>query len=508
MSGTWRDSCRFRFSPRSASSDGTTPLGATPVQIALARRFPAQPFWIGGGLAALALGAGFVASSSNALLVPVFVGGLLGGGLLLLRPHLGVLCLLAALMFRYPEWLLGLGWLSPNTLIALALAGILGLTVLVTGRAEFLKSNQIRIFILIGVLLGLNWYFSGSVEPPANLANLDLTQRVIDRYVFQFMFIVFAVAFIRSPGQLLALTALFLFAVFWTIPGAIFHSYSGEPMVTKAEALRAAATTGAAAAENSNRLAFIALMGASLVWFAVQPYRSSIVRLLGLAAMLALVITVFMSGSRSGVLNLALLSLLLLWQSRLRAGQIAVLVVMAAVAVGIGAMLVPQPVWDRLMTFIPSEGGDAWTPDTIVGSNVRRLTILEAGLKLVAENPILGVGIGNFRWMAALDPSFGGIVMSPHNAYLGTLAEGGIVLLGGYLLLFGWTLRDLTGVIKQSARSPEVGLRWLAVATRTNLILFLAFSLFAEVWKEFFFLLIIATSAVLAQIYRRAAERA
>jgi O-antigen ligase len=477
------------------------------VRVALARHFPTQPFWIGGGVVALGLGAGFVASSSNALLVPLLVGGLLGGGLLLLRPYVGVLFLLAALMFRYPEWLLGLGWLSPNTLIALALAGILGLTVLLTGRADFLRSNQIRILLLIGVMLGLSWYVSGSVEPPPHLANLDLTGRVIDRFVFQFMFILFAVAFVRTPGQLLALTALFLVAVFWTIPGAMSHSYSAGAVVTKAEALRASGTAGAATAENSNRLAFIALMGASLVWFGIQQYRSPVVRLLGLSAMVALVITVLMSGSRSGILNLMVLALLLLWQSRLRAGQIAGLVVMAVVIVGVGAMLVPQPVLDRLMTFIPSEGGDAWTPDSITESNVRRLTVLGAGLKLAAENPILGIGIGNFRWMVALDPSYGGLAMSPHNAYLGVLTEGGIVLLGGYLLLFGWTLRDLTGVLKQSARSPEVGLRWLALATRTNLILFLVFSLFAEVWKEFFYLLIIATSAALAQIYRRAAER-
>jgi O-antigen ligase len=473
---------------------------------ALTRRGPTQPLGIGGGVLALGLGSWLVASS-NTLLVPLVVGGLLGGGALLLWPHLGVLIMLAALIFKYPEWLLGLGWLSPNTLISLALAGILGLRILLTGRADFLKSNQVRIFLVIGVLLGISWYVSGSIEPPPHLANLDLTGRVIDRFVFQLMFTVFAVAFIRTPGQLLALTALFLVAVFWTIPGAIVHSYGAEELVTKAEALRATATTGVAAAENSNRLAFVALMGASLIWFAIQQYRSPVLRLLGLPAMVALVTTVFMSGSRSGILNLMLLSLLLLWQSRLRAGQMVGLIVTTALALVIGAMLVPQPVWDRLLTFVPAEGGDAWTPDSVVTSNVRRLTTLEAGLKLVAENPILGIGIGNFRWMTALDPSHGGIAMSPHNAYLGVLAEGGILLLGAYLMLFGRTLRDLTGAIKEAARLPEIGLRWLAVATRTNLILLLSFSLFAEVWKEFFFLLIMATSGVLAQIYRRAAER-
>ena len=81
----------------------------------------------------------------------------------------------------------------------------------------------------------------------------------------------------------------------------------------------------------------------------------------------------------------------------------------------------------------------------------------------------MGAGIGNFRWMTTFDIEHGGISMAAHNAYLLALAEGGLVLLGAYLLLFGVTLRDLWRARAQSARLPEVGLQWLILATRTNL---------------------------------------
>ena len=70
----------------------------------------------------------------------------------------------------------------------------------------------------------------------------------------------------------------------------------------------------------------------------------------------------------------------------------------------------------------------------------------------------MGIGIGNFRWMTALDAEHGGISMAAHNAYLLALAEGGIVLLACYLFLFWITARDLSRTLQEAARRPEVGL--------------------------------------------------
>jgi len=97
--------------------------------------------------------------------------------------------------------------------------------------------------------------------------------------------------------------------------------------------------------------------------------------------------------------------------------------------------------------------------------------------------------------------------MTLHSSYLLTLAEGGVILLGAYLLLFWVTLRDLGKSLKLSALAPEIRLRWLVLATRTNLILLLVFSLFTDTWKEFYYLLILGTTAVLSQLYQKAAEQ-
>jgi O-antigen ligase len=161
-------------------------------------------------------------------------------------------------------------------------------------------------------------------------------------------------------------------------------------------------------------------------------------------------------------------------------------------------MLVPDAVMQRILSGFSST--DA--PKSVALGDAGRLAVLGVGLALAAQNPIMGIGIGNFRWMT-FEQS--GIATAAHNAYVLTLAEGGILLLAGYLVLFWLTARDLNRALWQSRRLPQVGLEWLVLATRTNLILLLVVSLFAEAWKEFYILLIVGTAGILAQIYARAA---
>jgi hypothetical protein len=106
-----------------------------------------------------------------------------------------------------------------------------------------------------------------------------------------------------------------------------------------------------------------------------------------------------------------------------------------------------------------------------------------------------------------METTYGGVAAAAHNAYLLALAEGGMILLLVYLLLFWRTYKDLGKALKRAALAPDVRLRWLVLATRTNLVLLLVFSLFAEAWKEFYYVLILGTAAVLTQLYQRAVEK-
>ncbi len=478
----------------------------------------AEGLCLGGGLLALAVISWGVADQAGPLFVAIVMVGLVGGAIVLLRPQVGVFIMFAMILFK-PDAIQGLGVLGPNTLIAVGLSGLLFLTVVLGGPADFLNSNQIKAFMLLSAITAVNWYWVGRIDPPAYLADRDFTNRSLYRFAIQFALLTFVVAYLRTRLQLLTLNALYVGAVLITaalaLAGVGLEGTGGgggtgakhlarmlAANPTKVEALRTAAAAGIQSAENANRLAFLSLTAISITWFALLHYRSLLLKLAGGATILGLVLVVFKSGSRSGVLQLALLAVLLLAQSRLNPGRIASFILLAFVAVGLIVAFVPDIVMDRLASMVVTQ---EYQEKSLVESNVRRLTVLGAGLKLIADSPIMGTGIGNFRWMTALDIEHGGLAMAAHNAYLLALAEGGIVLLAGYLVLFWFTARDLSRTLKAAARLPGVGLEWLVRATRANLALLLTFAIFAEAWKEIFFVLILATAAALTQIYRRAA---
>jgi O-antigen ligase len=226
-----------------------------------------------------------------------------------------------------------------------------------------------------------------------------------------------------------------------------------------------------------------------------------LLRVAGAGLILILLLTVFRSGSRSGVLNLIVLAVLIVLQSRLHPGNFGLIVIAAMVSALAVVMLVPDAVMQRILSAFSAED----QPRSVALGDAGRLAILGAGLALAFQNPIMGVGIGNFRWMT-FEQS--GLAVAAHNAYALAAAEGGLLFLGAYLALFWLTARDLNRAVRQSSQLPQVGLGWLVLATRTNLLLLLVVSLFAEAWKEFYILLIVGTAGILAQIYGRAAAEA
>jgi O-antigen ligase len=429
------------------------------------------------------------------------------GFLILVKPEVGVLLLFAMILFKYPEfvekYLQGSGRLTPNNLLGVILSGILLVSVALRRDLWFLKARQVQILLFIGLLLFVNWMLAGRIEAPDYLSTLDLTGRTLERFIVQLSLIIFAVAFIRTPQQLLLLTLLFVCAVLLTMPGAISYALTGiEEAGSKVERLRAAATSGVQAAENANRLAFLALMGISLIWFALLEYRVRLLQVLGGMAIFVLIFAVLLSGSRSGMLNLLILPWLLLAPSGLSRRQRAVTILLIVLGIGVSLLFVPEAILQRLVTF------SAHDDDVAASESLSyRWFIVQLGLQIVAEHPFLGVGIGNVRWATALHPAADGFGMTPHNAYLLALIEGGIFLLAAYLLLFWQTFRDLNTTLQLAVLAPDLRLRWLLLATRVNLVMLLLFSFFAEAWKEFYYMLIIATAAVLSQLYTRAAQR-
>lgn len=480
--------------------------------------------WWGGGLGLFALT--FLGSlwGSGPLTLALIVACLVGG-LILIRPEYGALVLTSTLFLSYPEVLEGSGLLTINNILGLILAGTILIKVALERRAEFLHSKQVQFFLLVGCAIIANQLLAERTPPLESLAELDLTGKRLHSIVTKIPFLIFLVAFIRTRWQILLLTSSVVVFVLMTAPNAIWNALTA---VGGIEQIRASADFGISAAANANRLAFVSSMAIPLIAYGMWEVRSRAAIFFGCLAMTLLVVTVFLSASRSGLISLLVLSTIFLARMRRRRGKLVALLFLLTISIGISLALIsqgdlgttpypaqgmrgavmelarrahlPQLYLDRITNFFLTERGEEGA-----GSIRARQEILAVGLRMFRDHPIAGVGIGNFRWVSVLDyqntrPS------AQHNSYLLTLVEGGLLLFIPYMLLFWRTWKDLTLARRLSTQMPTLRLGWLVEATRTIFVLFLIFSFFADVWHEMFPYLIIGLAAVLIRLYHHEAE--
>lgn len=482
--------------------------------------------WGGGSLGLFALT--FVGSLwGSELLTLALIVACLVGGLILIRPEYGVMVLTSTFLISYPEVLQGSGQFTINNVLGLILAGTLLIKVALERRAEFLHSRLVQLFLLIGFAIIVNQLLAEQAPPLESLAELDLTGKRLQAMATKIVFLVFFAAFIRTRWQILLLTSSVVFFVLMTAPNAIWKAMTA---VGGIEQIRASADFGISAAANANRLAFVSSMAIALIAYGMQEYRSRAVIVCGWPAIALLVVTIFLSASRSGLISLLVLSTIFIARMRIRRGMLVALLLFLVIVTGITTVLIlqgdldaitnsehgtreallelarrahlPQPYLDRITNFFPTEQGEEGA-----GSIRARLEILAVGLRMLRDHPIAGVGIGNFRWVSVVDyqnarPS------AQHNSYLLTLVEGGLLLFIPYMLLFWGTWRDLTLTRRLSIQMPSLRLGWLVEAVRTIFVLFLIFSFFADIWHELFPYLIIGLAAVLTRLHQHEIEPA
>lgn len=133
-----------------------------------------------------------------------------------------------------------------------------------------------------------------------------------------------------------------------------------------------------------------------------------------------------------------------------------------ALAAGIGYALLPTAEKTRLM----NSGNDQ--------TSIQRLEYWKAGLKMIENHPVLGVGYFNFRAIYAERDSnklFYGKAQLPHNIFIQVGTDAGLVGLGIFLILIYRNLK-LTKIIRQECQENENAPRFargvargLAVAT-------------------------------------------
>ena len=445
------------------------------------------------------------------------------------RPEWGVFVLVSTFFMSYPAAFSGSGSLTINNVVGLLLAGVLAVRSLITRRLDVLDSSILRMLAVLWFLFFLNRLIADATPPFASLSALDLTDMRAADFVSKFWFVFFVIAFIRTRWQVTVFACALVLFVVITAPNAVYNALSAWKEaaaamhgMTNIERMRAAADFGIQAARNANRLAFVCDLAIAILACAMLRLRYRWLMVLGWSIIAGLVICIFLSASRSGILNLLLLGIYFFSRigipmrrfilGSMAVGAFAMLalqlvpssaipmssedVVRRAVATAAARNNIPSAYLDRITNFVMAGRNN----NGVEASTENRLELIQIGLKMFTDHPIMGVGVGNFRWRSIVEYN-NPHVSALHNSYVLTLTEGGLTMFGGYMVLFWIIWRTLRDMRRRAAEYPEVGLAWLAEATQIMFVIFLIFSGFADCWHEAYLAFIASLIAVLARVY-------
>jgi hypothetical protein len=337
---------------------------------------------------------------------------------------------------------------------------------------SFLRNRQVLMLAFIGLLLvagslAAEWQFPLLQETVGKTKILDKTSDMAHNFVARLVYLIFFIVFVRDRRDIRIMFMVFMIALYVAIPSALYNMATG----TLNRGFRASAsfTSGA----NPNRLAMICLIEVACWWFWARTRPTAVRQLVAYGAMATSVMVLFGTGSRSGLLGVAVLGVILQTGPRGFRVSTAQIGLLGAAAIFAVVTMVPAESWERMINFNPQRGEIGAT------SNTMREETLERAWQVFGDYPLFGIGLGNFREVSRQvyhDDFF----RPPHNSYLWAASEGGIFVLLAYLVLFWMTWRDLQVVTRLAYRDPEIGAS--AGAIRAIFLLYAFFCAFADLW--------------------------
>jgi O-antigen ligase len=450
-------------------------MDRTDVRAVLATYTPERRRRLLGAVAAVVLGAALVVVAADPEAGLAFVAQALVALFLVAQPHWGILAIFVLVIFRIDA--VRVGPFGTSELLAAPLVFPLALALVRDRRIWVWRVPQIRLLLAVGGLLLAAAEWSLLMHPAPPSTDQEGAWSTLVLFGQQLLFLIYLVYFIKTPRHLAYAVVVLLLMIL----AAAFDSLDLFELGHGGD--RARVSQGWAA--NSNRLAFLCVWGTALAWALRFKGPHGWWRPLTLAPLLALPITTLMTGSRNGLLQLMLLTGLVLleqrqWSPARRTRAFALMVTAALLVLA----LAPSAMMSRASNFQEASVTD-------------RINTHWAGLVMVAEHPLFGIGPGNFHWR---NEAMTGVAMSTHDSYLWALTAGGPLLVVLYLALFYRTYRMLRTVECLASKDFV----WLATALRFNLIILLTFSFFADLWLTHPFYLMLGLTIVVFRIARSA----
>lgn len=187
-----------------------------------------------------------------------------------------------------------------------------------------------------------------------------------------------------------------------------------------------------------------------LIVYRVLDEKQVLIKMVFTGAAIILVYTVLGTYSRGAFLTMVIILILILIDRRARPSLFLI--------ISIGALII--------LIFLPSNYSERIRSLTLVSldpslgkiyedSSLRgRYAEVRAGLQMFAENPILGVGAGNYKpnyqlYVSKLNIETRNEPRDAHSLYIETLAETGVIGMIVFIFLFGSLLIGLSKIIKK-----------------------------------------------------------
>ena len=451
-------------------------------------------------VAAVALTVSSFVSDTALLMGTTLVVLVFAGVLVLYQPHLGVLVIMTTMLVSYPAALKGAGPFTINNLLGISLIAILAFQVYRNHDYWFLREPEVRLLIIIASLLIFSQIMSTFFLPDvrhmlpkvekARGAGFYGASDSGSRWVFELLsriaFTIFFVNWIRTAKQLRAVLIMFALCIVAVIP-----SLTSDMFKASSDSYRISSKLVGWAA-NPNRFAFMVNVGIALFVYLANVVRSPALKLFALLGAISCVPLVLLSVSRSGMLGLCLVGALLMWQKQIpRRAKIFAATLSFALGLVFFMFVLSADQQERLLNLNPFAASTGVEGSR---STEQRVATLGEALQIIRQYPLLGVGLGNFRWV---NMYMHGSWKPPHNSYVWSWSEGGVFVTLSYLMLFGFLFARIQRLRPKYEKHPV--LPYLPDFLNLYLILLFFFSIFADVWLEVHIYFIISMAIVLSR---------
>jgi len=234
-----------------------------------------------------------------------------------------------------------------------------------------------------------------------------------------------------------------------------------------------------------NYFAIMLLPFLGVTFYNIFAERNKLLKTVSLLICFLVVIALIVTFSRGGIIGFFVMLLTASYKSKKKIKAIFLLLLTILILINV----MPAKVWERFeKTKIEGESGEE-----AIASTKRRFLLAKAAWQIFLNNPLIGVGVGNFYYMSRLyQPIRPG---RAHSTYLEIMAELGLI---GIILFFILVFLSLRSLKKIASQNTLIGT--YAKGLFIGLIGFLVAATFLHAQQEKVFWMIIFLSAALEKI--------